>query len=172
MHPWDVSDDRRAPVLEAWRDDARWRAVAGALTQRARRGYDRHPACIRLARMTASGPGTGTADGRCPLGHRHDPRPALPPGQVMVSALAPLGLPVAPDVVPGQRADEPRSIPASARVRAGLGRRGLRSGGDGQMGALETRAYIRAGGDDHLGPVAEVPLPPAVWAGDPSRSRR
>lgn len=36
-----------------------------------------------------------------------------------------LGLPVATDVVPGQRADDPLFIPAIARVRESLARRGL-----------------------------------------------
>ena len=65
----------------------------------------------------------------------------------MVSALDPLGMPVATDVVPGQRADDPLYIPAITRVREGLGRCGLLYVGDCKMGALETRAFIHAGGD-------------------------
>jgi len=164
--PLEVSDDRLATGLEALSDEARWSACDGAFQQHARRGYDRHPACRRLDRTTASGHGTGTEDGLCPCGHRQDPRPDLPQVQVMVSALEPLGLPVAPDVVPGQRADEPLSLPALARVREGLGRRGRLDGGDGQRGALEPRAYRQAGGDSDWCPGAAVQRPPAVLAGD------
>jgi transposase len=166
VHPLDVSDDRLATVLEALSDDARGSACEGALNQHARRVYDLHPACIRLDSMTASGHWTVTEDGLFPCGHRTDHRPDLPPVKVMVSALDPLGMPVATDVVPGQRADAPRYLPAIARVREGLGRRGVLDGGACQRGALETRAYIQAGGDDDVCPLAEVQLPPAVLAGD------
>jgi len=83
---------------------------------------------------------------------------------VMVSALDPLGLPVATDVVPGQRADDPLYVPALTRVRASLERCGLLYGGDGKMGALETRAVLQAGGDYYLCPLSEIQLPPEVLA--------
>jgi hypothetical protein len=94
----------------------------------------------------------------------------------MLSALDPLGLPVATDVVPGQRADDPRSIPAIPRVRAGLGRGGRLEGGAGPMGARETRALLHAGGADELCPGSEGQRPPAVlaparapvWTGPPA----
>jgi len=88
-----------------------------------------------------------TEDGLVQFGHRTDHRPDLPQVKSLGSALEPLGMPVTPDVVPGQRADAPVSIPASTRVREGLGRRELLDGGDGQLGALETRAFRQAGGD-------------------------
>jgi hypothetical protein len=75
-------------------------------------------------------------------------------------------MPVATDVVPGQRADDPWYIPALARVPERLGRRGRLDGGDGKRGALETRAVIQAGGDSSWCPLSETPLPPAVLADD------
>jgi transposase len=107
VHPWDVRDDRLATVLEALRDDTPGSACEGARNQHARRVYALQPACVRLDRTTASGDGTGTADGLFPFGPSKDHRPDLPPVQVRLSALDPLGLPVATDVGPGQRADEP-----------------------------------------------------------------
>jgi transposase len=83
----------------------------------------------------------------------------------MLSGLDPLGLPVATDVVPGQRADDRLYIPAITRVRESVGRRGVLYVGDCQMGALETRASIQAGGDGYLCPRAETQLPPAVLEG-------
>lgn len=43
----------------------------------------------------------------------------------MLSVLDLLGLPVATDVMPGQRADNPLYLPAITRVRESLGQRGL-----------------------------------------------
>ena len=164
VHPLDVGDDRLATVLEALSDDTRWSTCGGALNQHTLRVYDLHPACIRLDRTTANGPWSVTADGLFQFGHSKDHRPDLPQVKIMVSALDPLGMPVATDVVQGQRADDPWYVPAITRVRESLGQRGLLSVGAGQMGAVETRAVIQAGGDTSWCPWSETPLPPAVWA--------
>jgi transposase len=165
VHPLDVSDDRLATVLEALSDDTRWHVFEGVLNQHVLRVYDLQPACVRLDRTTASGHWRVTEEGLFQFGHSKDHRPDLPQVKVMIAALDPLGTPVATDVVSGQRAEDPLDIPAIARVREGLGRRGLLYGGDCKMGALETRAVIHAGGDDYLCPLSEVQLPPAVLAG-------
>ena len=59
-----------------------------------------------------------------------------------------------------QRADDPLYVPAIVRVRESLSRRGLLSVGDSKMGALETRAFIQAGGDAYRGPLSAVQRPP------------
>jgi transposase len=164
VHPLDVSDDRLATVLEALSDDTRWSAFEGALNQYVLRVYDLQPACIRLDSTTASGHWSVTEDGLFQFGHSKDHRPDLPQVKVMLSALDPLGMPVATDVVPGQRADDPLYIPAITRVREGLGRCGLLYVGDCKMSALETRACIHAGGDYYLCPLSERQVPPAVLA--------
>jgi transposase len=174
VHPLDVSDDRLAAVLEALSDDGRWRAFEGALTQQLLRVYDLPPQRVRLDSTTASGYWSLTEDGLFQFGPSKDHRPDLPQVKVMLSALDPLGLPVATDVVPGQRADDPLYIPAIARVREGVEQRGLLYVGDCKMGALETRAFVQAGGDTSLCPLAEWQVPPAVvatylapvWTGD------
>jgi transposase len=165
VHPLDLSDDRLAAVLEALSDDARWQAFEGALTQHLLRVYDLQLERVRLDSTTASGYWSVTEDGLFQFGHSKDHRPDLPQVKVMLSALDPLGLPVATDVVPGQRADDPLYIPAITRVRESVGRRGLLYVGDCKMGALETRAYIQAGCDGYLCPLAETQLPPAVLEG-------
>ena len=165
VHPLDLGDDRLAGVLEALSDDTRWSAFEAALNQDLLRVYDLQPERVRLDSTTASGYWTVNEDGLFQFGHSKDRRPDLPQVKVMVSALDPLGMPVATDVVPGQRADDPLYVPAITRVRAGLGRRGLLYVGDCKMGALETRAFIQAGGDYYLCPLSEIQLPPAVLSG-------
>ena len=163
-HPVDLSDARLARVREAVSDDTRGSAWEGALQQHARRVYDLQPACVRLESPSASGSGSVTEEGRFPCGPSKNPRPGRPQVKSLVSALDPLGMPVATDVVPGQRADDPLDLPAITRVREGLGRRGLLSGGDGQRAALETRAFLQAGGASDVCPLSELPVPPAVLA--------
>jgi transposase len=147
VHPLDVGDDRLAGVLEALSDDDRWAAFEGALNRQLRRVYDLQPACVRLDSTAASGHWTVTADGLLQFGHSKDHRPDLPQVKVMLAALDPLGLPVATDVVPGQRADAPLYVPAIVQGRESLGRRGVLYVGDGKMGAIATRAFIQAGDD-------------------------
>jgi len=130
VHPLDVGDDRLATVLEALSDDTRWRACEGALNQHALRVYDLQPACVRLDSTTASGYWSVTDDGLFQFGHSKDHRPDLPQVKIMMSALDPLGMPVATDVVSGQRADDPLYVPGITRVRESLGRCGLLYVGD------------------------------------------
>jgi transposase len=163
VHPLDVSDDRLAGLLEALRDDECWCALEGALTQQLRRVYALPPQRVRLENTTASGSWGVTEDGLCQLGHSKDHRPALPQEQVKLAALAPVGLPVATEVVPIQRADAPLYGPAMTRVRASVERRGLLYVGDCQLGALEPRALLQAGGDDYVCPLAARQVPPEVW---------
>ena len=140
VHPLERRDDRLAAVLEALSHDEPWQTFEGALTQHLRRVYDLQPERVRLDSTTASGSWSVTEDGLLQFGPSKDHRPDLPQVKVMLAVLDPWGLPVATDVVPGQRAAAPRSIPAIPRVRASVGRRGRRYGGDCTMGALETRA--------------------------------
>jgi transposase len=165
VHLLDLSDDRLAAVLEALRDGRRWQAFAGAVTQPLLRVYNLQPERVRLDSTTASGDWRVTEDGRFQFGHSQDHGPDLPQVKVLRSVLDPLGWPVATDVGPGQRADDPLYLPAIARVRESVGRRGLLYVGDGKLGALDTRALLQADGDCYLCPLAEIPRPPAVWAG-------
>src|SRR5215475_12421944 len=164
VHPLDLSDDRLATVLEALSEERRWSAYEGALNQHTLRVYDLEPTCVRLDSTTANGHWSVTEDGLFQFGHSKDHRPDRPQVKIMVSALDPLGMPVATDVLPGQRADDPLYIPAITRVREGLRRRGLLYVGDCKVGALETRAFIQAGGDTYLCPLSETKLPPAILA--------
>jgi transposase len=164
VHPLDLSDDRLAAVLEALSAHERWQAVEGAFTPHLRRVDDLQAERVRLDRTTASGSWRVTEDGRFQCGQSQDHRPDLPPVKVMLSALEPLGWPVATEVVPGQRADDPRSVPAMTRVRSSLERRGRLYVGDGTMGAWATRAFLQAGGDDSWCPLSAIHLPPRVLA--------
>jgi transposase len=162
VDPLDLSDDRLAAVLEAWSHDEPWQAFEEAFTQQLLRVYALQPERVRLDTTTASGYWSVTEDGLFQFGHSKDHRPDLPQVKVMLSVLDPLGLPVATDVVPGQRADDPLYLPAIARARASVGRQGLLYVGDCKMAALETRVTLQAGGDYYLCPLSELQLPPAV----------
>src|SRR6266853_3111857 len=155
----DVGDDRLADVLRHLSDDERWRAFEQELTGHLVRVYDLHTDCVRLDSTTVSSYGVVSEDGLLQLGHSKDHRPDLPQLKIMLATLDPLGMPLATEVLSGERADDPLYLPAIARVRACLNRTGLLYVGDVKMGALGTRASIQAAGDFYLCPLSALQVP-------------
>ena len=80
----------------------RGRRSRGALNQRTIRVYDLKAERVRVDSTTASGYWRVTEDGLFQFGHSKDHRPDLPQVKVMLSALDPLGMPVATQVVSGE----------------------------------------------------------------------
>jgi transposase len=108
------------------------------------------------------------------FGHSKDYRPDLPQVKVMQAVLDPLGMPLATDVVSGERADDPLYVPCIERVQQSLGRSGLLFVGDCKMAAQATRAFIALAGDYYLCPLPQVQLGEGeldealetVWSGE------
>lgn len=59
-----------------------------------------------------------SAGGLFQFGPSKDYRPDLPQVKVMQAVLDPLGMPLATDVVSGERADDPLYLPCMERVQA------------------------------------------------------
>lgn len=74
--------------------------------------------------------------------------------KMMIASLDPLGIPIAVDVVPGNRADDPLYIPIYRRLKNVIPSQGLLVVGDSKMSALNTRAYIVHNQDYYLTPLA------------------
>jgi transposase len=160
----DLTDDRLADLLRTLSDDSCWINFERRLTGTLLRVYDLRPERVRLDSTTVSGYWQISEDGLFQFGHSKDRRPDLPQVKVMLATLDPLGLPLATDVLSGQRADDPLYLPAIAHVRASLMQRGLLYVGDCKMSALETRAGVHAGGDFYLCPLSAVQVPLARLA--------
>lgn len=76
--------------------------------------------------------------------------------KMMIASLDPLGLPLAVDVVAGNRADDPLYIPAYLRLKKSFPGQRLLVVGDSKMSALSTRATIAAHDDYYLTPLAHL----------------
>lgn len=169
----DFTDDRLAVVLDKLSEDRNWSDFEAALNRRTLRVYNLERKCVRLDSTTANGYWEVTEDGLFQFGHSKDHRPDQPQVKVMLSTLDPLGMPVAVQVVSGEKADDPLYIPAIEQVRRGLRQAGLLYVGDCKIMSLETRAYLQAGDDYYLGPFSKVQIPAdslerylqPVWAG-------
>jgi transposase len=82
--------------------------------------------------------------------------------KLMLASLDPMGLPLAVDVVPGDRADDPLYLPCYQRVKQVLSESGVLVVGDSKMSALHTRASIAAGADFYLTPLAHLKDEPGL----------
>jgi len=71
----------------------------------------------------------------------------------MLGALDPLGMPLATDVLSGERADDGLYLPIIERIRHGWQTPGLLFVGDCKMSALDTRAYLAKHQDWYLSPL-------------------
>jgi len=152
----DFTDDRLADVLGLLSEDKIWEEVEVQLGQHLIRVYDLRSDRIRLDSTSVSVYHDEEGQTFFRKGHSKDHRPDLAQFKVMLGALDPLGLPVATLVVEGNRADDPLYLPAFRRARKVVGQGGRLYIGDAKMGALETRAFIEAGGDFYLSPLAQV----------------
>src|SRR5499433_996270 len=154
----DFTDDHLEIVVRGLSDDTRWAAFESALNQHTVRVYDLSTARVHVDSTSASVYATVSEGGLFQLGHSKDHRPDLPQVKVIQAVLDPLGMPLATDVVSGERADDPLYIPCIERVQASMGRHGLLYVGDCKMAARDTRARIAAAGDFYLCPLPQVQL--------------
>src|SRR5467141_2724775 len=170
----EFSDDRLEIVLRLLSDDVHWTAFESALNQHLVRVYDLSIQRVHVDSTSASAYTSVSEEGLFQFGHSKDHRPDLPQVKVMQAVLDPLGMPLATDVVSGERADDPLYMPCIARVQASLGRHGLLYVGDCKMASRDTRARIAATGDFYLCPLPQVQLAEgefeaaleAVWTGE------
>ena len=154
----DLSDDRLEIVLRLLSDDSRWVAFESAFNQHLVRVYDLRAERVHVDSTSASSYAGVSEGGLFQFGHSKDYRPDLPQVKVMQAVLDPLAMPLATDVVAGNRADDPLYVPCIERVQASLGRSGLLYVGDCKMASRETRAWIATQGAYYLCPLPQVQL--------------
>ncbi len=162
----DLSDDRLEAVLGYLSEDESWHQFEAELGGHLVRVYDLKSERVRLDPTTASGYCGVTDDGLFQWGHSKNKRPDLAQVKIMLATLDPLSLPVATEVVSGEKADDPLYVPAIERVRETLLTNGLLYIGDCKMAALAegaasltaTRGYLEVGGDYYLCPLPATQL--------------
>jgi transposase len=152
IEPRDFRDDRLSHRLKHLRQPPSWHQIERAVHERSREMYDWSQDVIRCEATTVSGAHEVTAGGLWQCGHRKED-PTRPQITVMRGALDPLGMPLATDVVSGERADDGLYIPIMERLRTGWQTTSLWCVGDCQMSALATRAYLARHQDGSLSPV-------------------
>jgi len=151
----DFTDDRLTIVLRLLSNATAWPAIEQELGQTIIRVYDLAHAPVRLDATTVSGYHTGGPTSLFQFGESKD-APDLRQVKVMMGALDPLGLPLATDVVSGERADDGLYVPIIDRIVTTLATVGLLFVGDSKMSAWATRVHLRARQQHYLAPLALV----------------
>ncbi len=141
IDPLDFSDDRLAHLLKHLSKRKYWQGIERDLTERSIEVYALPQEVIRCDATTVSGYHEVRQGGLLQYGHSKDD-PNRPQIKVMTGSLDPLGMPLATDVLSGERADDGLYIPVIKRIDAGLNKKGLLFVGDCKMSALETRAHV------------------------------
>jgi transposase len=152
IEPLDLSDDRLSHLLQHLSKPTYWHQIERDLNERSIEIYDLSQDVIRCDATTVSGDHEVTEGGLLQFGHSKDD-PTRPQIKVMMGALDPLGMPLATDVLSGERADDGLYIPIMERIRTGLKTTSLLFVGDCKMSALDTRAYLARHQDWYLSPL-------------------
>ncbi|MFN6484516.1 MULTISPECIES: transposase [unclassified Nostoc] len=156
----DLTDDRLEAVLRYLNCDTNWYAFEEELGSSLLQVYELKPERVRLDSTTASSHCGVNAEGLFQWGHSKDHRPDLAQVKIMLSTLDPLGMPIATEILSGEKADDPLYIPAIERVRSTLKQPGLLYIGDCKIGSMGTRTHIVDGGDFYLCPLNTKQAPP------------
>ena len=152
IEPLDFSDDRLSHLLKHLSKPAYWHEIERDLNERSIEIYALSQDVIRCDATTVSGEHEVTEGGLVQFGQSKDD-PTRPQIKVMMGSLDPLGMPLATDVLSGERADDGLYLPIMERIRTGLKTTGLLFVGDCKMSALETRAYLARHQDFYLSPL-------------------
>jgi len=152
IEPLDFSDDRLSHLLKHLSKPTYWHQIEPHLNARSIEVYDLAQDVLRCDATTGSGDHEVTEEGLVQFGHSKDD-PARPQLKVMMGSLDPLGMPLATDVLSGERADDGLYLPIIERIRSGLNKTGLLFVGDCKMSALDTRAYLARHQDWYLSPL-------------------
>lgn len=151
----DFTDDRLGDVLRYLSDDAKWDAIECKVGQNLLNVYELPTKCVRLDSTSVVVYHNDDGDSLFAQGHSKDHRPDLAQFKVMMSALDPMALPIATQVIRGNEADDGLYIPAIEQSRKVLKQAGLLYIGDSKMEALATRAHLVDGNDFYLIPLSQ-----------------
>jgi transposase len=156
--PTCAHDDRLADWLSRLGAGAAFSVLEQDLNQQTIRVYQLPSAVVRIDTTTANSYANVLSEqGLLQFGHSKDD-PDRPQIKIAAAILDPLGMPLATAIVPGNTADDPLYIPTIQAVQRSLGVGGRTYVGDCKMAALATRAFVAAGGDFYLCPLAETQL--------------
>jgi transposase len=138
----DFTDDRLAVLLRYLSNEDYWQGIEQELTENTIEVFDLEKETIRCDATTVSGYHEAVAGGVFQYGNSKDD-PNRAQIKIMTGSLDPLGMPIATDVVAGNRADDQLYGPLIARMNTTLKKTGLLYVGDCKLGSWDNRLDIK-----------------------------
>jgi transposase len=151
IQPLDCRDARRSHLLTHVSKPKDWHQLERDLHDRSMEVPALPQEGIRCEATTVSGAHEVTAEGLLQCGQRKDD-PPRPQSTVMRGSLAPLGMPLATDVLSGARADAGVDLALMERIRPSVQTTGLLCVGAWKRRALAPRASMAGPHDVSLSP--------------------
>jgi transposase len=148
----DFSDDRLSHLLKHLSKARYWQAIEDDLNERSIAVYGLSTDVVRLDATTVSAYHRVEEGGLVQFGHSKDD-PSRPQVKLMMASLDPMGMPLASQVVSGERADDGLYLPIIERVDQTLKQSGLLYVGDCKMSAFDIRAYVSGRKNLYLSPL-------------------
>ena len=138
----DFTDDRLTNLCKYLARDELWSKIEVDISRNSIEAYELPKETCRIDATTVSGYHETVEDGMFQFGNSKDD-PNRPQIKVMTGSLDPLGMPLATDVVSGERADDGLYAPIISRIKDTLQKEGVLYVGDCKLSSLENRLHIR-----------------------------
>ena len=138
----DFTDDRLGNLARYFSQEEIVNEVEEVLSNHAIEAYELPQETVRVDATTVSGYHEVVEGELFQYGNSKDD-PSRPQIKLMTGSLDPLGMPLAVDVVSGERADDGLYAPIISRIGAILGKKGILYVGDCKLSSLENRLHIK-----------------------------
>ena len=165
----DFADDRLTNLLGYLSDKKSWEAIEKSLSENSIEVHELPKKIARVDATTASGYHKPIENGLFQFGNSKDD-PNRPQLKIMTGSLDPLGMPLASDVVSGEKADDGLYVPIINRIHSILSRSGVLYIGDCKLSSFDNRLHIRGKIEGHylcpLPNTGKIPEQMQTWIND------
>jgi transposase len=151
----DFTDDRLSILLKGFGNKEYWEQIEAELSENTIEAFELPKETVRCDATTVSGYHEAVEDGLFQFGNSKDD-PSRPQIKIMTGSLDPLGMPLATDVVCGNRADDGLYAPIIDRIANILKKSGVLYVGDCKLGSFENRLHIKSLEGHYLCPLPQT----------------
>jgi len=138
----DFTDDRLTNLVKYLSKEKLWNQIDMEISDNTIEAYELPKETVRVDATTVSGYHQTIEDGIFQYGNSKDD-PSRPQIKIMTGSLDSLGMPLATDVVSGERADDGLYAPIISRIGAVLRKAGILYVGDCKLSSFDNRLHIK-----------------------------
>jgi transposase len=148
IEPADFTDDRLTNLAKYLSQEQLWHKIEEQISGQSIAAYELPEETCRVDATTVSGYHEVDEGGLFQFGHSKDD-PDRAQIKVMTGSLDPLGMPLATDVVSGERADDGLYAPIISRISSMLQRKDILYVGDCKLSSFDNRLHIKGKVEGH-----------------------